>query len=101
MLPRCELLSAVKDTANDSQIVGDALVGVVFMRNVISVIILFVLQAWIDGMGVQNLHILLACVMVVILNIPALLLKIGKKCRLATQQRYKVMATKQPTFRTF
>ena len=29
--------------ANDAQIVGDALVGVVFMRNVISVIILFVL----------------------------------------------------------
>lgn len=87
--------------ANYAQIVGDALVGVVFMRNVISVIILFVLQSWIDGMGVQNLHILLACVVFVILNIPAVLLKYGKKCRVATEKRYRIMSSRQPTGRTF
>lgn len=84
-----------------NQIVGDALVGVVFTRNAISVVILFVLQYWLDGMGVRNVHILTACVMLAILLLPAVLLKFGKQARIRTQERYRSMAVKQPTYRTF
>ncbi|KAK5950543.1 hypothetical protein OHC33_008486 [Knufia fluminis] len=82
-------------------IVGDALVGVVFTRNAISVVILFVLEYWLAGMGLRGLHILMACVMLAILLLPAVLLKFGKHARIRTQDRYKSMAVKQPTHRTF
>ncbi|KAK5071881.1 hypothetical protein LTR64_004340 [Lithohypha guttulata] len=82
-------------------IIGDALVGVVFTRNAVSVVILFVLEDWLEGMGVRNLHILLACLMWAILMIPLALLKFGKRWRLWTHGRYKAMALRQPTFRTF
>ncbi|KAK5939952.1 hypothetical protein PMZ80_007370 [Knufia obscura] len=84
-----------------SNIVGDALVGVVFTRNAISVVILFVLEYWLAGMGLRGLHILMACVMLAILLLPAVLLKFGKHARIRTQDRYKSMAVKQPTHRTF
>ena len=83
------------------QIIGDALVGIVFTRNVFSVIVLFTITPWITGMGVQNLHILTACLAFTILMVPAVLLKWGKKARLATAGRYERMARRQPTHRTF
>lgn len=81
------------------QIVGDALVGVVFTRNVFSVIVLFTITPWVNGMGIQNLHILTACIAFAILTVPVLFLKYGKRFRKATTDRYRKLAQKQPTHR--
>lgn len=83
------------------QIIGDALVGVVFTRNVFSVIVLFAITPWIEGMGVQNLHVLTACLALAIGLLPVPLLRWGKKARVATADRYRRMALRQPTQRTF
>lgn len=80
---------------SSNQIIGDALVGVVFIRNILSLIVLFVLTPWVDGMGMQNLHILVAVLAFVIYMLPVPLLVWGKKARVATATRYKKMATRQ------
>ena len=69
------------------QLVGDALVGVVFIRNVLSVIVLFTLTPWVNGMGIQNVHILIAFIIFAILLLPIPLLIWGKKARIATAKR--------------
>jgi uncharacterized membrane protein len=75
------------------------LVGVVFTRNAISVAVLFALTPWINGMGIQNLHVLIAVLCFAICSIPVLLLVWGKKARIATAEKYKRLASKQPTHR--
>jgi hypothetical protein len=44
------------------------------MRNIFSVIVLFVLTPWVEGMGMHDLHILVAVIAFVILLIPIPLL---------------------------
>lgn len=73
--------------------------GVVFTRNVFSVVVLFALTPWINGMGVRNLHVLIAILCFVILLLPVPLLIWGKKARVATAERYTKMASLQPTRR--
>ena len=90
-------LSYTMDSYHD--IVGNALVGVVFTRNAISVVVLFALTPWINGMGLRDLHILIAVLSFVILLIPLPLLIWGKKARIASAARYKRMALRQPTHR--
>ncbi|KHN95286.1 Major facilitator superfamily domain, general substrate transporter [Metarhizium album ARSEF 1941] len=82
-------------------IIGNAMVGIVFSRNVLSVVVLFTLTPWIAGMGLRNMHILVAVISSVVLLIPALLLVWGKKSRIALANTYTVMAQKQPTCRDF
>lgn len=82
-----------------SKVIGNALVGVIFMRNIISLIVLFVLTPWVNGMGMQNLHILCAFVALAIYLIPAPLLIWGKKARFMTANSYRAMAEKQVTHR--
>ncbi|KAJ5085977.1 hypothetical protein N7532_010748 [Penicillium argentinense] len=83
-------LSYLMDCYQD--VIGDALVGVIFMRNIISVIVLFVLTPWVNGMGIQNLHIICAVVAFVIYLIPVPLLLWGKKARVMTAGSYKKLA---------
>ncbi len=73
--------------------------GVVFTRNAFSVVVLYSLTAWINGMGVQNMHILVAVLSFVILLTPVLLLIWGKKFRIASAKEYRRMASQQPTHR--
>ncbi|GKZ20275.1 hypothetical protein AbraIFM66951_001392 [Aspergillus brasiliensis] len=86
-------LSYLMDCYQD--IVGDTLVGVVFMRNVFSVIVLFTLTPWVNGMGMQNLHVLLAVLALFIYSIPIPLLIWGKRARIATASTYRRMAESQ------
>ena len=81
------------------QIVGDALVAVVLVRNGISVALLFALTPWVEGMGIQNLTILTAAVVFVILLIPVPLMFWGKRARISTQAKYNFYATLQPVHR--
>ncbi|KAJ5347546.1 uncharacterized protein N7506_000799 [Penicillium brevicompactum] len=81
-------------------IIGDALVGVIFMRNILSVIVLFVLTPWVNRMGMRDLHILVAVIAFIILLMPIPLLKWGKQARIATASRYRKMAANQLSHRT-
>ncbi|OAQ63957.1 MFS general substrate transporter [Purpureocillium lilacinum] len=92
-------LSYAMDCYHD--VIGNALVGVVFTRNVLSVVVLFSLSPWIDGMGLRDMHILVSAVSFCILLIPVLLLIWGKKSRASLATRYREMARKQPTHRGF
>ena len=78
---------------------GNALVGVIFTRNAISVVVLFTLTPWITGMGLRNVHILVSVLCFAILLIPAILLVWGKKFRAASAKAYKSYAVRQPTHR--
>ncbi|KAJ5617874.1 hypothetical protein N7537_002988 [Penicillium hordei] len=91
-------LSYLMDCYQD--IIGDALVGVVFMRNIFSVIVLFVLTPWVNKMGLRDLHILCAVLSFVILLLPVPLLIWGKKARIATAPSYRRMAANQLSHRT-
>ncbi|KAH7067221.1 major facilitator superfamily domain-containing protein [Paraphoma chrysanthemicola] len=91
-------LSYVMDSYHE--IIGDALVGIVFVRNVVSVLALFALTPWIDDMGVQDVHILTAAVCFAVLLLPVPLLVWGKRARIATAKRYERMLMRQPTHRT-
>ncbi|KAJ5121912.1 hypothetical protein N7448_003045 [Penicillium atrosanguineum] len=91
-------LSYLMDCYQD--VIGDALVGVIFMRNVISLVVLFVLTPWVNGMGMQNLHILCAVVAFAVYMIPVPLLIWGKKARINTAAAYKKMAVTQVSHRT-
>ena len=70
------------------------------MRNVISLVVLFVLTPWVNGMGMQNLHILCAIVAFAIYVIPVPLLIWGKKARINTAAAYRKMAATHVSHRT-
>lgn len=82
------------------KIIGDALVAIVFFRNIIPLLVLFALTPWIDAMGVQAVHILTAAVCFVVLLIPIPLIIWGKKARRSSAKRYRRMALRQPVHRT-
>lgn len=70
------------------------------MRNIFSVVVLFALTPWVEGMGLRDLHILLAVIALVVLLIPVPLLVWGKKARIATAASYRKMAANQLSHRT-
>lgn len=76
------------------------MIGIVFVRNLFAVIILFALTPWTNDMGIQNVSIITAAVCFAILLIPVPLLLWGKKIRVATAKKYKRMAMRQPAHRT-
>ncbi|KAI4681300.1 uncharacterized protein J4E84_007536 [Alternaria hordeiaustralica] len=82
------------------EILGDAMIGIVFVRNLFAVVILFALTPWTNNMGIQNVSIITAAVCFAILLIPIPLLLWGKKIRVATATKYKRMAMRQPAHRT-
>lgn len=70
------------------------------MRNILSLIVLFVLTPWVEGMGLQNTHIICAVIAFVIYLLPIPLLIWGKAARKATAASYKKMAERQLTLRS-
>ncbi|KAM3498838.1 hypothetical protein MY10362_007865 [Beauveria mimosiformis] len=90
-------LSYAMDCYHD--VIGNALVGVVFTRNAMSVVVLFALTPWINVMGLRNLHIMISILCCLLLLMPVALLIWGKKARIATAARYRKMAHRQPTHR--
>ncbi|KAI1537139.1 ProP Permease of the major facilitator superfamily [Pyrenophora tritici-repentis] len=82
------------------EILGDVMIGVTFVRNVFSVVILFALTPWIKRNGIQNVCLITAGVCFVVLLFPVPLLIWGKRIRIATAQKYRHMALLQPSHRT-
>lgn len=69
--------------------IGDALVGVIFVRNLLAVLVSVGVNPWIDEMGIQNTFILTAGTAAVVLLIPAPLMIWGKKARIRTSVKYE------------
>lgn len=76
------------------------MIGVTFVRNVFSVIILFTLTPWTTAMGIQNVSIITAAFNLIVLLLPIPLIIWGKKFRISTAKRYEAMARRQPAFRS-
>ncbi|KAF4151313.1 hypothetical protein CNMCM6936_007647 [Aspergillus lentulus] len=83
-------LTLVIDSYRD--ITGDAFTGIAFLRNAISIGIPFAISPWLERSGAQNMFI--ACgfisLAVTLTIIPMVLY--GKKMRMVTAGRYRVMA---------
>lgn len=86
-------LTYLQDSYNE--ILPDALVGVAFLRNALSTVLIFVIQPWFDGMGVYNAFVMLGCFAVAFsfLGIPMGLY--GKRARVKCADRYRRYAAKQ------
>ncbi|KAJ5467094.1 hypothetical protein N7475_004846 [Penicillium sp. IBT 31633x] len=82
------------------EILGDALVGVVFVRNAFSVIIMFVYTPWINAMGIQNTFIVAGMVSLIMTIMPIGLLIWGKRAREHTAAEYRRYALRQPLHRS-
>lgn len=77
------------------QIAGEAFVGVAFIRNIISVGILFALTPWIDAQGLLHMFITMGvlCFIFAMLYVP--MVYTGKGLRKATSMRYTKMAARK------
>ncbi|RHZ46405.1 uncharacterized protein CDV56_103391 [Aspergillus thermomutatus] len=80
-------------------ILSDALVAVVFVRNGISMIVKFLWTPWIMGMGIQNTFILVAMIALATMALPISLMIWGKKFRIRTAAKYKQYDCRQPAHR--
>ncbi|KAG5355096.1 putative MFS-type transporter [Yarrowia sp. B02] len=71
-----------------SQIVGDAFIGVVVVRNGLGMVIIFCMSPWVDGIGLQNVYIMGGCFTLIplILTIPMIIW--GKELRRRSESRY-------------
>ncbi|KAK2589515.1 hypothetical protein QQS21_012808 [Conoideocrella luteorostrata] len=69
--------------------IGDTLVGIVFVRNVLNVVVSVGIIPWMNSMGLQNTFILASSTAAVILLIPVLLIRWGQKARGNTAAKYE------------
>ena len=77
-------------------IIGDAMVAIVFCRNILSVVILFIYTPWITKLGIQNTFLMIGIFcFVVALALPVLLLITGKALRVSSAERYRTISGRQ------
>jgi hypothetical protein len=79
-----------------SQIIGDAFVAVVFVRNAFATAIVFALNPWISKMGLYNMFVCAACLGLVVGLLTAPMILWGKKARRMTAKKYMRMADGRP-----
>ncbi|KAL2812979.1 major facilitator superfamily domain-containing protein [Aspergillus granulosus] len=82
-------------------ILADALIAVVCIRNGFAATIRFAFTDWLAGMGIQNTFILIGMISLVSMALPILLLVFGKKARVNTAERYEFYAKRQQVQRHF
>ncbi|KAL2828962.1 major facilitator superfamily domain-containing protein [Aspergillus cavernicola] len=81
------VLTYITDSYND--IVGDALVGVTFIRNAVSTAFIFALDPWFNAIGIRNVVISMAVIATFVLSFVAVFLRWGKWFRARTASRYR------------
>ncbi|KAF4539041.1 MFS transporter [Lasiodiplodia theobromae] len=74
------------------ELVGDALVGVTFMRNALATIIVFALTPWIEAIGLRNMFLNVGCLSFGICLTTIPMMVYGKKMRSLTKEKYFRMA---------
>ena len=86
----------VKKTTNSSlQIVGDALVGLTFVRNMLSTIFVFAMVPWVNSVGMANVFNTIGAIGLVILLFAFAFIWKGKHWRFICARRYKYYAARQ------
>ncbi|KAF9890170.1 hypothetical protein FE257_006331 [Aspergillus nanangensis] len=80
-------------------ILGDALIAVVFIRNGFAMIVRFAFTPWITGMGIQNTFILISVIALATAIFPIVLMIYGKRARVRTAANYRKYARRQPVHR--
>ncbi|KAL3455723.1 major facilitator superfamily domain-containing protein [Aspergillus heterothallicus] len=78
------------------EIIGDALIGVAFVRNGLATIFVFALTPWVDATGLTNMFIAVACVATAMMLSMIPMMVYGKRLRAWTAGRYREMARVQP-----
>ncbi|KAJ5658525.1 Major facilitator superfamily domain general substrate transporter [Penicillium longicatenatum] len=76
-------------------ILGDALIAVVFVRNGLAMIIRFCFTFWVAGMGLQNTFILIGVIAFATAIMPILMIVYGKKSRARSSANYQKFASRQ------
>ncbi|KAL3444561.1 major facilitator superfamily domain-containing protein [Aspergillus insuetus] len=76
-------------------ILADALIAVVFIRNGFAATVRFAFTAWLEGMGLQNTFILIGMIALVSAVVPVCLLFFGKSARVRTAERYGAFKGRQ------
>ncbi|KAE8158566.1 major facilitator superfamily domain-containing protein [Aspergillus tamarii] len=80
-------------------ILGDALIAIVFIRNGFAMVVRFAFTPWINGMGIQNTFILIGMLALITVTLPILLMVYGKTARAGTADNYRKYAARQPVHR--
>ncbi|KAL4891089.1 major facilitator superfamily domain-containing protein [Aspergillus ambiguus] len=80
-------------------ILGDALIAVVFLRNGFAMVVRFAFTPWVTGMGIQNTFILIGLLALATAIMPTVLMFYGKRARGRTAANYRRYATRQPVHR--
>ncbi|KAM5386520.1 hypothetical protein ACJZ2D_000483 [Fusarium nematophilum] len=78
-----------------TEIVGDAMVSVTFVRNACSTMFIFALPPWIAAAGLQNVYITIGVLLTAILFGCGVFIAFGKKFRFQFRNRYRYFATRQ------
>ncbi|KAL4994930.1 major facilitator superfamily domain-containing protein [Aspergillus recurvatus] len=78
------------------EIIGDALVGVAFVRNGLATVFVFALTPWIESTGLINMFIALACIATGMTLTMVPMIVFGKRLRVWTEGRYRRMVVLQP-----
>lgn len=89
------ILSSQMQLNNTSQILGDALVGVVFVRNAISTGLIFAIPPWINAMGVYDMFVVCAVLAAIIALTCVPLIVWGRRWRVLLAVRYQRFAERQ------
>ncbi|KAL4777261.1 major facilitator superfamily domain-containing protein [Aspergillus nidulans var. acristatus] len=79
-----------------ARIIGDALVGVAFVRNGLATVFVFALTPWIEASGLINMFIAVACIATAMTLTMVPMIVFGKRLRVWTEVRYRRMAALQP-----
>ncbi|PYH79284.1 MFS general substrate transporter [Aspergillus uvarum CBS 121591] len=87
------VLTYITDSYTD--IVGDALVGVTFIRNSVSTVFIFSLSPWGSAVGIQNVILSMACIATFVLSFIAVFIIWGKKLRAWTTASYEKYSLRQ------
>ncbi|KAG5355550.1 putative MFS-type transporter [Yarrowia sp. C11] len=69
-------------------IVADAFIGVIVVRNAFGMIMVFAQTPWIEKVGLQNVYITVACISLIPLGLTIPLIKYGKALRRKSEARY-------------
>ncbi|KAF4466388.1 major facilitator superfamily transporter [Fusarium albosuccineum] len=78
-----------------TEIVGDAMVGVTFLRNVCSTMFIFALPPWIANVGLQNVYITIGIILTAILCGSGIFIAFGKRFRFRFRKAYRHFAMRQ------
>ncbi|KAJ5215812.1 major facilitator superfamily domain-containing protein [Penicillium cinerascens] len=76
-------------------IIADSMVGVTFVRNVISTIFVFALSPWITSAGITGFYISFSAIVSAILLALLIFVFFGRKFRVKFAERYRFFAKKQ------